>query len=39
VRPSAMPMTTSRTESLAVKCCSTCGVCGKMLDADQIAAA
>src|SRR5260370_28339274 len=28
VRPSAMPMTTSRTLALAVKCDSTCGVAG-----------
>src|SRR5437867_3084029 len=28
VSPSAMPMTTSRTIALAVKCRSTCGVCG-----------
>src|SRR2546430_7013678 len=28
VRPSAMPITMSRTIALAVKCCSTCGVSG-----------
>src|ERR1700733_6145927 len=28
VRPSAIPMTMSRTNSEAVKCDSTCGVCG-----------
>src|SRR5579884_489094 len=31
VSPSDMPMTISRTVSPAVKCCSTCGVCGMHL--------
>src|ERR1700678_1912624 len=31
VRPSAIPMTMSRTNSDAVKCDSTCGVCGMFL--------
>src|SRR5277367_1057579 len=31
VRPSAIPMTTSRTKSEAVKCDSTCSVCGIFL--------
>src|SRR5438477_9599093 len=31
VRPSAMPMTTSRTNAEEVKCFSTCGVCGIFL--------
>lgn len=28
VRPSDIPITTSRTAAVAVKCCSTCGVAG-----------
>jgi hypothetical protein len=31
VKPSAMPMTTSRTDADSVKCLSTCGVAGMAL--------
>src|SRR6266508_1852275 len=36
VRPSDMPMTTSRTTSDAVKCFSTCGACGRAPSLDSV---